>query len=43
MNFGILPKQDERRKELEAIGEKELYRDWLKLLSNKNVKISYVG
>lgn len=23
MNFGILPKQDERRKELEAIGEKE--------------------
>ena len=26
---------------LEAIGEKELYQDWLKLLSNKNVKISY--
>ena len=27
--------------ELQDIGEKELYQDWLKLLSGKNVKISY--
>lgn len=26
---------------LEAIGEKELYQDWLKILSKKNIKISY--
>lgn len=26
---------------LEAIGEKELYQNWLKILSNKNIKISY--
>lgn len=27
--------------DLEAIGEKELYQDWLKILSEKNIKISY--
>ena len=26
---------------LEAVGEKELYQDWLKILSGKNIKISY--
>ena len=26
---------------LEDIGEKELYQDWLKILSGKNIKISY--
>lgn len=26
---------------LETIGEKELYQDWLKILSGKNIKISY--
>jgi len=28
-------------RELEAIGEKSLYEEWLKILSNKNIKISY--
>lgn len=28
-------------RELESIGEKELYEEWLKILSDKNVKISY--
>ena len=28
-------------RELEAIGEKDLYEEWLKILSNKNIKISY--
>lgn len=28
-------------RELEALGEKEVYQEWLKLLSKKNVKISY--
>lgn len=28
-------------RELEALGEKELYQDWLKLLSKKIIKISY--
>lgn len=28
-------------RELEALGEKELYQDWLKIISKKNVKISY--
>ena len=27
--------------DLECIGEKELYQDWLKILSEKNIKISY--
>jgi len=28
-------------RELEAVGEKELYEEWLKILSNKIIKISY--
>jgi len=28
-------------RELEALGEKGLYQDWLKILSKKNIKISY--
>jgi len=28
-------------RELEALGEKNLYQDWLKILSKKNIKISY--
>ena len=28
-------------RELESVGEKELYEEWLKILSNKNIKISY--
>lgn len=28
-------------RELEALGEKNLYQDWLKIISKKNVKISY--
>jgi len=28
-------------RELEALGEKKLYQDWLKILSKKNIKISY--
>ncbi len=28
-------------RELEALGDKNLYQDWLKIISKKNVKISY--